>query len=469
MPDHRDILARCLAEIEAGTSSIEECAARYPEMTGLADQLRMALALRELPPISMPEVRKVALERRLLQVMDARTPIRRSPITALRPLLTLAALLILMSLAAFGVARASRSSLPGDFLYSYKRGVEQVELSFAGASRPVVLTAMAETRLHELESVVIRDRKVDNRFVDEVTTAVNEAMRATSDPIQQSVLYTEAVNTYNFAVSQGVKEVAQATALLVTPEPTRTSPVVISPTASVVPSVTPDAATQTPTVISTETPSPTSTVTNVPTDELPTTTLTSTEQPVVLPTASDTPSATVSATQTPSGSGLVTATAFPTFTPSNTPTPTLPTDTPTITDEPTETPVIPTLMYPTVTPTLTYTFTPIGGNITIVPPTSVPPTSVAPTSGATSAPPTTSVPTDRPTLTPTATSEVLLPCASITPTPTEQFVDGATITPSPTETLGEGQSKPAQDATIVPCLTLTPTPTIQPTDQTPTK
>ena len=53
------------------------------------------------------------------------------------------------------------------------------------------------------------------------------------------------------------------------------------------------------------------------------------------------------------------------------------------------------------TPTLTATFTPIGGNITIVPPTSVPPTSFPPTSvsgGATAVPPT-SAPTDSPTIT----------------------------------------------------------------------
>lgn len=460
MPDHRDILASCLAEIEAGTSSIEECAARYPQMTGLADQLRMALALRELPPITMPEVRKMALERRLLQVMESRAPVRRNPFALLRPLATLAAILLVLSLATFGVARASRSSLPGDFLYGYKRGVEQVELSFAGAQRPIVLTAIAETRLHELELVVIRDQRVDTAFLDEVTTSVNEAMHATSDPIQQTALYTRALDTYQFAASQGVGQIALATAALVTPMPTAS--IVSRPTATTTPSAIPVTATFTPTLEPTFSLTPTSTSTA----EQPTATLTQTEAPAEQPTtAVPTFTPTTTPSETSSGSGLITATAFPTFTPSNTPSPTLPTDTPTITDEPTETPIIPTVMYPTVTPTLTYTFTPIGGNITIVPPTAVPPTSAA--VNPTSTPP--PLPTDAPTLTPTETPFVLQPCASLTPTPTAQIVDGATITPSPTDAAAGEISKSAQESTLVPCLTLTPTPTDAPTEQTPTQ
>ena len=77
-----------------------------------------------------------------------------------RTALSLSAILLIIVLLLFGwagvTARAAETSLPGDTLYSFKTGIEQVEVAFAVDldKQAGLYIEFASHRLHEIESLV---------------------------------------------------------------------------------------------------------------------------------------------------------------------------------------------------------------------------------------------------------------------------------------------------------------------------
>src|SRR5262245_18170210 len=142
--DSTDILELCLQAIEQGNATVEQCAARYPEIVSLGEMLLVAMAARNIPRPVMSLVAKRALEQRLIATMNAtRRPQARRALGVrywLRLPVTFAVMLVLLLGTGLGLARAAENAIPGDALYGIKRVSEQVNLLFAdGPSRPGLL------------------------------------------------------------------------------------------------------------------------------------------------------------------------------------------------------------------------------------------------------------------------------------------------------------------------------------------
>src|SRR3989337_1713397 len=129
------VLDRCLARVQSGAATVEDCLRDYPE---LADQLgpllRTALQAGDLLAPSGPTAAyQAASEGRLLNQLRA------AQIGS-----------------GVGVAGAAAGSLPGDRLYGVKRGLEEVSLALSrtSAGDAGLLLGFAERRLAEAEALI---------------------------------------------------------------------------------------------------------------------------------------------------------------------------------------------------------------------------------------------------------------------------------------------------------------------------
>lgn len=394
MPDKVDILNSCLRAIESGKATVEDCIARYPDVKGLENLLRLALAMRQQAPVKMPEARKIALERRLVQVMKTRT---RQPQPWLRFTIGFAALLIVLSISSFGSALLARSALPGDVLYGYKRAIENAQLHAASKqNQAFVLQEIVKERFNEMGIMIeVRHQVINAAYLTDVTESIKAAAQA--DPSIRDGLYQQ----YSALLQRAVlSEPPSQTGLLST-----ALAELISPTPFATPTLT-NTASFTPTF--TAMPPPTSTATATATD-------TGTATFTAAPTSTATPTFTF----TPSNTASPRPSSTPTFTPTASRTPTVPTATP-------------TRLPPTATRTPLPTATPLPS------PTPLPPTATPlpyPTLGQ--FPPGTM---------PKLPATTLAPCPSPTPTFTPvKFGNPPTV----------DNTRPN---TPVPCLTWTPTP-----------
>jgi hypothetical protein len=134
-----DILAQCLADIEAGTATAEECSERYPAQ---ADELRQLLhtagAIRHAEAVEPSLAFQAAAPVRLANLIAARqqTLSASTPLPALPTRRRWGAMLaraafvaVIGSMLLGGVVFAARDSLPDSPLYGVKRTVEQVQVA----------------------------------------------------------------------------------------------------------------------------------------------------------------------------------------------------------------------------------------------------------------------------------------------------------------------------------------------------
>jgi len=170
------VLDRCLARVQSGAGTVEDCLRDYPE---LADQLGPLLRTARqagdlLAPSGPTAAYRAASQARLLNRLRAaqaaergergRTPDRaarrRSFVwpRAWRPAYALAGLALALALigSGVGVANAAAGSLPGDRLYGVKRGLEEVSLALSAtrAGDATLLLNFAERRLAEAEALI---------------------------------------------------------------------------------------------------------------------------------------------------------------------------------------------------------------------------------------------------------------------------------------------------------------------------
>src|SRR3990172_8781851 len=150
--DMKDVLETCLARIELGELTPEECLALYPE---LSQELRPLLAAaQKLDPLKQITVRsefRAGSRARLLEHIRNH-PRRRS--ARFRPLaFRYAASLatVVLALATAGTALAQQA-LPGDVLYSWKLASERVWRSIQSNRVDADLT-LADRRLNELHAI----------------------------------------------------------------------------------------------------------------------------------------------------------------------------------------------------------------------------------------------------------------------------------------------------------------------------
>ncbi|MCL4269658.1 MAG: hypothetical protein KJZ72_08935, partial [Anaerolineales bacterium] len=129
-----DALEICLQEVESG-KDIESVLLRYPD---LADELRPILKTAvKARKMSAPEPAPEVVQRgraRVLQhaaeLREVKFAPRRRGIPVFQRLALSFALLLFLLVSGTGILSASASALPGERLYSVKRGWEKVRLFF---------------------------------------------------------------------------------------------------------------------------------------------------------------------------------------------------------------------------------------------------------------------------------------------------------------------------------------------------
>lgn len=170
-----ETLARCLADIESGRATLEQCLESHREEShDLREMLELALAVRSLPLVRPSEEfrrqGRVALVEAITAVSEppAASPARRfwrqmveawAPPRQLAwgrvgvPTLILAVVLVLTTATGGGVVWASRDTLPGDTFYEVKTSLEGWQLAFAGGDegKAQVHLQLAAKRLDEVE------------------------------------------------------------------------------------------------------------------------------------------------------------------------------------------------------------------------------------------------------------------------------------------------------------------------------
>jgi len=200
MGNMENLLARCLTEMEHG-SSVEECLARHPERhTELEPLLRAAHHIRSTPEVTPSAAFRSGARERMIHLIRARQSTARNPdqpkpaglLERLRstvgirravgrfalPAVATMAIILLLGTLGIGAVYASSASVPGDSLYGVKLAGEQVRLaaSLSPNEDARLRLKFAAERLEEAGALVERDAAARiaplmRRYVAEVEAA----------------------------------------------------------------------------------------------------------------------------------------------------------------------------------------------------------------------------------------------------------------------------------------------------------
>lgn len=179
-----ELLARCLAEVQSGRLSMEECLAAHPAEAGeLRPLLETALALSAPPPFRPDPAFRMRGRVALVEAISAEkglvtnSPLRRfwiviaggwgitpPPTTRRKPMTALIVGLVLILTASLGgsATYASQGALPGDALYQVKTALEGLQEAFAMSdeAKTQVSADCAQKRLDETQRA-LRDGRAD--------------------------------------------------------------------------------------------------------------------------------------------------------------------------------------------------------------------------------------------------------------------------------------------------------------------
>lgn len=225
------ILADNLEAIEQGEMSLAECLARYPEHGDeMVELLGLALAIRDLPPISPRPGFRYTARSRLLRTVAARQQLKERgrlkrvfqfsfPNLLLRPALSLAILIVLLvATLSAGTVYAAGGALPGDGLYPVKIAVEDARLRLSGEEGDAALyLQFADERLKEIASLAAKGRYQDmpvatQRFEDQLQAASQTISNL--PPTGAAQLENQAVHlNEDLAYTKALLEALQATQL----------------------------------------------------------------------------------------------------------------------------------------------------------------------------------------------------------------------------------------------------------------
>lgn len=174
MKKFEDILARCIDDIKAGRSSVEECLDRHRSLRArLEPLLNIALGIPEMPDVRPSTAFRIKARVQLMDEISLRQTVTKRRWSRydsqLRPMPlkrrfsmvgVVIAIVLALSAAAGGTAYASQGSLPGDTLYPVKLATEQVRMALPGddAAKAERALGFAETRIEEIEALAESDR-----------------------------------------------------------------------------------------------------------------------------------------------------------------------------------------------------------------------------------------------------------------------------------------------------------------------
>jgi len=187
----QDILAQCLADIESGRLTPDDCLERHPDLAGeLRPLVEIARTIRPVGPPATAEFR-ARLRRHLLDVMQldaakaSARPLRRHRVF-LRAATGLAGTLILAALGTAGTVYAAQASLPGDTLYPVKTAAERVQLTLTlnHEQKAFLHLKLVQRRIDEVAGLATRRPEAD---ASAPALAAAEALDSSVEEIRQSV------------------------------------------------------------------------------------------------------------------------------------------------------------------------------------------------------------------------------------------------------------------------------------------
>jgi hypothetical protein len=294
------ILDNCLAQLRTG-ATVQDCLARYPEH---ADALRPLLALaQQVQSLPTPSPERAAMNAGRQRMIEAvRTKAARQEQASLlglgwlrwprpfagsvfgRPLVritvSVALVLLVISLSAGGLVAAAQSSLPGDLLYPLKRTAENVRMSFTfdPIEQQELQNQLDQERQAEVRAVLTAGQAASLEFkgilehldatywiVAGLKVQLDDQSIIEGQPVPGAIVVVHAQSVGDGTLS-GTRLQVQPSLLPPSPTPTLTpSPTLLPPTSS-------------------------TTVTAAPTD---------TPEPTESPTPTQTPWLTATATATP--------------------------------------------------------------------------------------------------------------------------------------------------------------------------
>jgi hypothetical protein len=180
-----ELLAQCIEDIRSGEVTPEECIARYPNLSSEFKSLLKIAADIKAPEISVTEDFRQRARMHLQQAMNPLKKswsFRRILSGQLGPAWSATMIIAIYFVLAGGTVYASQSSLPSDFLYPLKRGLENTQLAFTFNSEARASTYMrlAERRTNEIiiQSQLTRD--VQPKMMESAGTQIDNALKTIS-------------------------------------------------------------------------------------------------------------------------------------------------------------------------------------------------------------------------------------------------------------------------------------------------
>lgn len=162
MANLTEILNDCIDRLAAG-QSVQDCLTAYPEhAVDLHPMLEAGLLTRRVNYAPSEVIR--AHERVRVRVLQAATTKQKVRVLPLRGLATMAASLLIILFAVYGlVGFSAESSLPGEPLYTVKRFNETIRLRLSGNS-PILEQQFAQRRIDEIHQLLEGGQSADVTF-----------------------------------------------------------------------------------------------------------------------------------------------------------------------------------------------------------------------------------------------------------------------------------------------------------------
>jgi hypothetical protein len=214
------ILNRCLADLEAG-EDVAACLSDVPQHAAeLEPLLTVAASLRRWQPPTLTARARATARERALSALAAQHQSR----TVRRPLLVsqlgmrFAMILVLMLMILGGGVTFAQTSLPGQLLYSLKRGSEQVRLDLASnAEQGGLYLDFSDRRLNEALALLNADQSLDPELLRALALDYDMAWQSImqAEPAQRPVLiarYRDAIMEHQQLIAAALARTTTTTA-----------------------------------------------------------------------------------------------------------------------------------------------------------------------------------------------------------------------------------------------------------------
>jgi hypothetical protein len=210
-----DILAASIEEIRAGRSTLQECVSRHPDLREELESLLKLTSSLKSPDVTLSEEFRIRARSRILAAAAAApglacsSPRPRRTFLAwpepafARVLASVLVAVVLLGATGGGAAYASQRSLPGDFLYPVKTGVERLQMAATSgaAAKADLHVTLADRRLEEAAKLIETGRPFVSGSLEsagrQLDSAIDELSKSTDVARTEDALKHMSAVTFN--------------------------------------------------------------------------------------------------------------------------------------------------------------------------------------------------------------------------------------------------------------------------------